>query len=278
MLYLNRMVEFEASHYYWDARLSPEENLARYGSEAHPHGHNWTAQIGITGEADPRTGMVVNIKELDEIARRCVVQPLDHKCLNLDVPAFKTSLPTPENVAFFIWKRIAPNARGFQLVSAEAAENKRSKARFNGQYEESTQMPIVTLTRAYEFTATHRLHNPNLSDEENLQLYGKCNNLNGHGHDYRLEVSVQAPLDEQAGAARGRGQIDPIVQKEAVKRLDYQHMNDMKEFQNAVPTTENLVRFLYETMQPLFEQEGLQLLRARLYETRKSWFDYGETV
>ena len=275
-VYVNRLAEFEASHWLGGAGLSDEENARLYGKEALPHGHNWTIRARVGGPVRRRDGMIVSLEELKAALRREAEAELDHKCLNLDAPAFREVPPTPENVALFVWGRLERAARRFRLDRVEVRETERSGARCSGTYDEETRMPLVTLIRTYEFTATHRLRHPKLSDEENARLYGKCSSPNGHGHDYRLELSVETPIDEALGAAPNRLAIDEIAQKEAVERFDYRHINDMEEFREVVPTSENVVRFLYETLKPLLEAEGLRLKRARLYETRKSWFDCEE--
>ncbi|HTV54596.1 MAG TPA: 6-carboxytetrahydropterin synthase [Terriglobia bacterium] len=110
MIYLTRRVEFSASHYYHNPAFSPDENRRIFGkcSNPHGHGHNYTLEVTVAGEVDPKTGMVLNVKDLKRLLQSEVLEPMDHKFLNLEVPEFASRIPTTENIAIEIWNRIAP--------------------------------------------------------------------------------------------------------------------------------------------------------------------------
>ena len=115
---LTRKAEFSASHVCANPALSAEENFAIYGSNANPlgHGHNYVIEVTLEGEPDPVTGMVFDLRELKEIINAEVVDPMDHRFLNREIPPFDKVVPTTENLAREIWRRIAarvnaPNAR-----------------------------------------------------------------------------------------------------------------------------------------------------------------------
>jgi len=117
-----------------------------------------------------------------------------------------------------------------------------------------------------------------LSDAENIALYGKCNNPNGHGHNYRLEVTLRGEPDERIGMMVDLRYLDEIAQKEIVERFDCKHLNtDVDVLRGLVPTSENVVKAIYELLAPHFTGNP-SLYRVRLYETPKSWFDYGEPL
>jgi len=98
----------------------------------------------------------------------------------------------------------------------------------------------MRLTRRYRFAASHRLHTPALSEEENRKLYGKCNNPHGHGHDYVIDVTVEGPVDA-AGHVADREAFDNLVRERVLKELDHKNLNeDRHEFKARVATTENL--------------------------------------
>ena len=107
---LTRKAEFSASHVCADPRLSDAENRAIYGSNANPsgHGHNFVLEVTVEGEPDPVTGMVFDLRELKEILTQQVVEPMDHRFLNREVPPFDKVVPTTENLAVEIWKRLDP--------------------------------------------------------------------------------------------------------------------------------------------------------------------------
>ena len=110
MIYLTRRAEFSASHYYHSPALSPEENQRLYGKCANPHGHghNYVLEVTVRGEIDGRSGMVVDLKDLKGVMAREVLDVLDHRFLNREVPVFHDVIPTTENLAIEIWRMLAP--------------------------------------------------------------------------------------------------------------------------------------------------------------------------
>jgi 6-pyruvoyltetrahydropterin/6-carboxytetrahydropterin synthase len=107
---LTRKAEFSASHVCSNPSLSAAENQAIYGRNANPngHGHNYVLEVTIEGEPDSTTGMVFDLRELKEILNEQVVEPMDHRFLNREVPPFDRVVPTTENLAIEIWKRLEP--------------------------------------------------------------------------------------------------------------------------------------------------------------------------
>ena len=108
---ITRRADFSASHICRNPAFSEEENRKIYGEAANPHGHghNYVLEVTLEGEPDPVTGMVMDLKELKSILSREVVQPFDHRFLNYEVEPFDRVIPTLENVAMEIWKRLAPH-------------------------------------------------------------------------------------------------------------------------------------------------------------------------
>ena len=105
---VTRRVDFSASHLCSQPSLTEEENRALYGAAANPkgHGHNYILEVTLEGEPDPVTGMVFDLKRLKEILNEAVVQPMDHRFLNYEVPPFDRVVPTAENVAVEVWNRL----------------------------------------------------------------------------------------------------------------------------------------------------------------------------
>jgi 6-pyruvoyltetrahydropterin/6-carboxytetrahydropterin synthase len=106
---ITKRVEFSASHVCRNKQLTDEENLRIFGAAANPHGHghNYILDVTLEGEPDGTTGMVLDLKELKEILEREVLEPMDHRFLNYEVPPFDRVIPTVENLAIEIWKRLA---------------------------------------------------------------------------------------------------------------------------------------------------------------------------
>jgi 6-pyruvoyltetrahydropterin/6-carboxytetrahydropterin synthase len=111
---ITRKVEFSASHVCRIPRLSEEENRRIYGASANPngHGHNYVVEVSLEGEPDAVTGMVFDLKELKDLLNREVVAPYDHRFLNYEAPPFDQVVPTTENIAREIWRRLEPHLRG----------------------------------------------------------------------------------------------------------------------------------------------------------------------
>jgi len=117
MILLTRKAEFSSSHYYWNDAWSEDENRRAFGKCANRngHGHNYTLELTVSGEIDPVSGFVVDLKDLKTVLEREVVSVYDHRHLNLEVPEFKTANPTTENIAAAIWKRLDGKIPGAKL-------------------------------------------------------------------------------------------------------------------------------------------------------------------
>ena len=129
----------------------------------------------------------------------------------------------------------------------------------------------ISLTRRYRFAASHRLHSPKLSEEQNQRLYGKCSNAHGHGHNYVVEVTITGPVDEATGMIANLGELDPFVAREVVERLDCKYLNEeVPEFRGKVPTTEIVAR---EILRRLSKFSKARVERVRVEETSKNSFE-----
>jgi 6-pyruvoyltetrahydropterin/6-carboxytetrahydropterin synthase len=134
-------------------------------------------------------------------------------------------------------------------------------------------MPYVTITRRLTFNAAHRVHNPELSDEENARLFGKCNNPNWHGHNYVLEVSVAGEVDRRTGYVIDLAEVKRIVEREVVDRVDHRNMNvDVEMMRGIIPTTENIVVQFWRVIEP--HVAPARLVRLRLWETENHYVEY----
>jgi 6-pyruvoyltetrahydropterin/6-carboxytetrahydropterin synthase len=128
------------------------------------------------------------------------------------------------------------------------------------------------LTRRYMFSASHRLHRDDMSAEENVTTYGKCNNPYGHGHNYTLEVTVSGQVDQRTGMICNLVELDTFVGRELLARFDHQNLNTLPEFAENVPTTENLCVAAYEILQRGFSYAHLE--KVRIEETMMNSFEY----
>lgn len=129
---------------------------------------------------------------------------------------------------------------------------------------------MLRLSQRFEFSAAHRLHNPSLSEEKNLALFGKCNNPDGHGHNYELEVEVSGPLDE-GGRIMKLATLEEIVHDLVIERFDHKHLNrQTAEFQSLIPSVENIARTIYRLLQPALTRGSTRLASVTVWETPKT--------
>lgn len=127
-------------------------------------------------------------------------------------------------------------------------------------------------TRAYTISASHRLHTDDLTAEANRTTFGKCNNPHGHGHNYRIEVTVSGEVGPDTGMVINMVTLDEVVQKHVVCRFDHMNLNLDPLFAHRVSTTENLCIAIYDLLRPALEPAALD--RVRIEETENNFFEY----
>ena len=139
-------------------------------------------------------------------------------------------------------------------------------------------MRIGYLTRAVHFSASHRYYRPDWSDEENERRFGPCARPEGHGHNYRCEVTVMAPIHSETGMVIDLADLDRVLESQVVSRFDHHNINaSVEEFKPgaALPTTENLAAFILDRVSDSLPA-GVQVHRVRVQEDRDLWSDvYG---
>jgi 6-pyruvoyltetrahydropterin/6-carboxytetrahydropterin synthase len=210
--------------------------------------------VGCRGPADPGTGWLMSIAEIDR-AVRAVALPVLRRALwgsgsmepGPSLAAIVRGLHADLGlaVAWVAW-RLTP----YYSVRIEARR-----------------MDRVSIAQQFEFAASHRLHSPHLSPEENRRLYGKCNHPGGHGHNYRLEVSVSRALD--AGLALA--ELEKVVDERVVARFDHRNLNtDVPEFAGRNPSVEEIARVCFDLLAGPLASAGAVLERVTVWETEKT--------
>lgn len=134
---------------------------------------------------------------------------------------------------------------------------------------------MIHVTRRYRFSASHRLHAAPLSESANRELYGKCNNPYGHGHNYVLEVSVRGPMEARSGSAVNAAALDRLVTDHVIGAFDHKNLNtQVPGFAAVVPTTENMAlevqKRLHSHWHTAFPGAWPKLEKIRIYETRRN--------
>jgi 6-pyruvoyltetrahydropterin/6-carboxytetrahydropterin synthase len=224
-------------------------------------------QATLCGELEPQTSYLRNIKEIDAAVRSIVIGKLtslrssfraDQPLTDIAAAVFETLQPT-WNEARVKLETVSVWLTPFLCVS----------------YESENPMP-ARLSQKFEFSASHRLHNPAMADDENRRKYGKCNNPLGHGHNYELQVTL-------AGAPGASGLLidvpafEQIVAKHVVERFDHRNLNvEVPEFAQLVPTVENIAMVIYRLLKSPLSSAGSQLASVTVWETPKTWCEYSE--
>jgi 6-pyruvoyltetrahydropterin/6-carboxytetrahydropterin synthase len=214
----------------------------------------------VTGDPDRSTGYVCNIKLLDDLLRDIVLHQL--------IPAYDGTQTAEQLLAHVYELAIAKWQHAARITQLRLATS--PFLYFNI---DSANPHMICLTQQFEFSASHRLHCSDLSAHDNQELFGKCNNPNGHGHNYVVEVTVAREVDDRAGQVIHLGQLESNVKRLVVDRLDHKHLNeDVEYFRNVIPSVENITIAIWNWLDG--ELGEAELKKVRVYETPKTWAEY----
>jgi 6-pyruvoyltetrahydropterin/6-carboxytetrahydropterin synthase len=279
---MTRRITFSASHINWLNHKTEAENLAIFGSSTNPEptGHNYTLDVTVSGSVNERTGIIVNIKEIDQIVRVNVLQMVDHRLLNGPLGPLAGTPATGEMLLELIrgWLgcrlpdtvtlcALRLEMTPLDVIEWKSEENKEKTNRMRSS-------GVTLATRVYEFSSSHRLNSDALSEQENIELFGKCNYANGHGHNYVLEVTVEGPISTQTGRVIGPETLDEIVNREVVERYDHRNLNlDIPEFEGLIPSSEVITKKMWELLVKHILPPA-RLYRLLLRETARNFFEY----
>lgn len=264
---------FEASHFYRLPHLSVEENEQLFGKASCHHGHNYLVEVVY--RLSPQAPHAA-LETLARATRQRIDAQFDHRCINLEHPTFRNQMSTTENLAIYLWRdlREGLNAPVDEVSVHESDTLASTYAGEQANDSNGEARPVITLTRTYTFSAAHRLHNPQLSEEQNYALFGKCANPYGHGHDYKLEITVKGVPNPITGMVINITELDALVQAQVLRDLDHKFLNEeTPPFDQIPPTSENLVAFIVARLNPHL-QGNARLHRVRLWETPRSYFEW----
>lgn len=257
---ISRRALFSASHRYWLPELTEAENQQRFGlcAQAPGHGHNYVLFVYMAGELD-EYGMVLNLSDVKHVIKKEVTSQLDFSCLNNVWSEFQQTLPTTENIARVIWQRLAPH---LPIVRIQLFEHPELWVDYLGNGMEAY------LSISTHFSAAHRLARPDLSYEENCEIYGKCARPNGHGHNYHLEVTVKGEMDERTGMIVDLGALQKAIDDYVVEPFDHTFLNkDIPYFAEVVPTAENIAVYIAKLLNQPIRELGAELYKVKLIES-----------
>lgn len=134
---------------------------------------------------------------------------------------------------------------------------------------------MLFITRKFHFSASHRVFNPNLSDEENFKIYGKCSNPNGHGHNYEMDVTVSGEIDPELGYVMDLTQLKLLVEKEIIDKVDHKNLNmDVDFMKGVLPSTENIAFTFWNQIEAKINTPLRKLYSIRIRETINNSVEY----
>lgn len=224
-------------------------------------GRYYELDITASGTVDPQTGYMVNIKRIDTATRERVL------------PIVARFAQQGGDTPFGALLREALGAMHGRLAHPVVRVALRLTPTHTISYEERD-MAHVLISQSFDFSAAHRLHVPQLSDEENRATFGKCNNPSGHGHNYRLTVAARCPIDS-AGRVAAVEQLDAVVNEHIIERYDHKHLNvDTDAFAELNPSVEHIARVFYEQLTEPIAGVGLALDSVSVWETDKTVATY----
>ena len=237
MLELTRTVRFCLSGDRGDLD-APRDNTFSSWPAMRGLGRYYELAVTCRGVADPQTGYFINIKAIDEAVRERALPLLVDSVAN-------ESRAAAEPMGGLM--RMLFGATDMAL-NGTVSEARLVLTPTMSLAIERDDMDHVVMRQQYEFSAAHRLHVPTLSDEANRATFGKCNNPAGHGHNYRVEVAVRCPIDEQ-GQTLEPAALDAFVDREAIEKLDHKHLNeDVTAFAELNPSVENIVKVVWQML------------------------------
>lgn len=270
MLELTRTVRFALNDYASDA-AHPLETARKNTFAAWPAmrglGRYYELEVTCRGEADPVTGYFINIAHIDAAVRERVLPHLQK--LIAENPG------QTDQIAMGLLCRDMMNLLQPQLNDSVAGIALRLAPTYMLAIERDA-MERVLMTQRYEFSAAHRLHVEQLSDEENRKVFGKCNNPAGHGHNYQIEVVVAVPINAD-GRVLDVQTLDAVVDAALIQRWDHKNLNcDVPEFEHTNSSVENISRIAFgHLQQPVAAAgQGVELKSVSVWETGKTVCTY----
>jgi 6-pyruvoyltetrahydropterin/6-carboxytetrahydropterin synthase len=211
-----------------------------------------TVRVTVCGEPDPASGYLINIKQIDHAVRRDGLPLLRER---------------PADIAGLARELFGRLQLHWPTLLEESAIGLSPYTSYSVLAREH---PMVRFSHKFEFSAAHRLHNPELSDQANAELFGKCNNPNGHGHNYELQVTLRGRLIPVS-------KLEEIVWANVIQRFDHKFLNlDAPEFRRLNPTVENIARTIHGLLKKPLSEAGADLAAVTVWETPKTWCEYAE--
>lgn len=266
-LILSKRFEISLSYRYFRSDWSEEKNRQMYGPAAggeHGFGGNFVVYFVFHGPVDPHTGMIINVAVVKDRVKGLLAERYDHKFLNRDTPPFDHTVPTPERLARQLLDDVRP------MFVDESAEPVACHIDISPETS-ATAYISGRIERHYwlEFSASRRTWSPHLTDTENFRLFGKAASPSGHGHFYRLQMTLRGDVDDEIGMISRDDECFRAL-RQIHDLLDHRNLiTEVPELRDVPLTTEYLSRFLYDIL-----AEMLPVNRVQLWENPYFYAEY----
>jgi 6-pyruvoyltetrahydropterin/6-carboxytetrahydropterin synthase len=220
--------------------------------------------VGVVGPADNATGFVINVMDIDNAVRKHIVP--------IFTGEIKQAYKNRQHIGFSkiaeLLKFTKQNLIG-KLAGAYLTELSLSLNPFNKMSVDCEDMKMIYYSEKFEFAAMHKLWNDNFSPEKNFQVFGKCANPTGHGHNYVVEVMVKT----SDGTEFCVGDFETIIDDQLIKLIDHKNLNaDVPYFSKAIPTVENISIFAWNQLAGKFQ--NMKMHSVTIWETDKTSCTY----
>ena len=254
----NYWFEFSAVRQTMSPHLDGEENRRLFGEAASIHGHNYRVRLTFRAETGLGESPLVRFDKVDNCIQS-LRSELDHRYLNKEVAGLKGRPITTESLAGYIYERV--NA----LMPLHRVRLHERDDFFAEVWDDES----IFLGMQMPFSAAHRLQTASLSNSENAELYGRCNNPLGHGHRYLIETTIGGEYDKRSGTLYDFSALKRAIE-ESLRPWQDRHLDlDVDDFREMPSTGENIVRTLWPKMDNRLNH---QLVRLRLWETANNRF------
>lgn len=229
----------------------------------------YTLVVTVAGETDADSGYLTNIKLIDEAVREHAI-PLVQAAVQAGCRGDHRG---GGGVVLACFRGLADTFAGLRLVSLELNLSPfLSLIATSGDSHEPDAM--ILLNHTFEFAASHRLHNPSLDEAENRRVFGKCNNPNGHGHNYTLKVTLAGEPDDN-GFVIDFHELEQIVDNVVIEPFDHKHLNmEVPDFKELNPSVENIAKIIFHRLAGPIAASGPTLESVTVWETSKTWCQY----
>lgn len=230
-------------------------------------GRFYQLRVLCAGQADPVTGYFINIKHIDQAIAQTVL------------PHLQRFIGTTQSTAVIPMGRLMRSMIHLlqKPLNETVIELSLDLTPFYALAIRSHSMSSVIIRQQYEFAAAHRLHTDQLDEKENRDLFGKCNNPSGHGHNYRLSVAVRTAIGPD-GHITPVEKLDALIDETVIQRFDHQHLNiDVPQFANLNPTVENITVTIYDMIHDQIHRLGMELDEVSVWETDRTVCTYRGT-